>query len=83
MHTDLQMGNLTRALGHNRRRPSPALRRGNGAHGQVVWSGFSGMVRCCDHEIASSFNAIDNIGQIGQALVTTYMLSRGIRGTCL
>jgi hypothetical protein len=51
--TGLQMGNLTRALGHNRRRWSLVLRGGNGAHGQVFWSGFSGMIRFCDHEIAS------------------------------
>jgi hypothetical protein len=47
--------------------------------GQVSWSGFSGVARFYDCHIDLSINEIDIVGLVGQVLMATYMLSKGIQ----
>jgi hypothetical protein len=80
MRTDLQMGSLTGAPQVQPKQSKPSREEGNGAHGQVFWSGFTGVVRVVDHERAWQTNEIGSNGRVGQEFVTTYMLeSHGTR----
>jgi hypothetical protein len=68
------MGHLTDAPQAQPKQSKPGREEGNGANGQVFWSGLSGMVRVVDHERAWQTNEIVRNGQVGQVFVTTYML---------
>jgi hypothetical protein len=74
IRTDLQLGQPTGAPQAHPKKSKPGREEGNGAHGQVVWSGFTGVVKVSDDEIALLTNEISSTGQAGQALMTTDML---------
>ena len=67
-------GHLTGSPQAQPKKSKPSRGEGNGAHGQVFWSGFTGVVRVVDHEIALQTNEIGSNGQVGRVFVTTDML---------